>query len=229
MQRLCSYCLKPIALNEPALELVMGFVHEKCYLERMRDSFKENLDKISHFPELLKSFQQTNNRMIVMIENIAAKGLHGKDHEEFCNEWVIINRNIMEFNMHWYLARSYMAQKNWIDRFLSSLKRYHFVTPRLPSESGKSNRLMGRILDTVTRYSIALIDESSVFQRRKTKTRPEEYVKELKNLSREFDKTTNAILLKASEDFQEYTGRLRKDYRLWYQQNTVKLSKYRLL
>jgi hypothetical protein len=168
--------------------------------------------------------------MILMLENIIARGLKGKEQRDFCDEWTNINKTLMDFDMKWWLARHYMAQKNWADRLLSSLKGYPFVIPRTPAEDKKIGRSMIGILDAVTRYSIGLLDESFGFPRKKTKTKSrEQYIKEIRDLMAQFDKATKAAFRHAKKDFQKYITASKEDYTFWLRDNLVKLGEYGLL
>jgi len=155
MRRFCSFCLKPIGVNEPTLKLMIGTVHEKCKLRRDREFFRERLEEVSHFPRNLAYFQRMGTQLTTMLENIIARGINSTEHKEFCNEWGMINKSILDFEVIWFRARHFIAQKNVIDRILSNLKGYPFVAPRTPNEIETINRLMGEILHKVTNYSIA--------------------------------------------------------------------------
>jgi hypothetical protein len=230
MRRLCPFCLKPIAPKETVVKLVIGLVHEKCALRRQRDSFQEEFKKISQFPKKSTLLQRMSNQLTLMLENIIDRGLNGDEHKEFCNEWSIINRTILEFDTDWWIARHYIAQKNAIDRFLSGLKGRPFIMPRTQTESKKSNLLMRKILATVTNYSLASIDETFRFKKEKIKPKPkEEYIVELKELVTKFDTTIKTMLRKAKKDHQKYSKILNEDRKIWLQQNFLKLNEYGLL
>jgi hypothetical protein len=229
MQKLCPFCRRRILANEPTMRLIIGVVHEKCGLRRQRDSFQEEFNRISRFSRLSGLLQRMSNQMILMLENIIARGLRSQDHKEFCTEWGMINKTVLEFNSNWFLARHFLAQRNAIDRLLSRLKGYAIVMPRTASESDESNRLMTKILTTVTDYSISSIGSIGL-RRKKTKPKPkEEYVEELKELVTKFDTTMRKALRKAREDFRKYSRMLKEEHALWLQKNLLKLNEYGLL
>jgi len=177
----------------------------------------------------MKAFRQMSKQLVLVLENIIAKGFSKNDHEEFCNEWSIISGTMLEFTVDWELTRYCIAQKNAIDRFLSGLKGYPFVVPRTQIESKESNRLMRKVLMTVTDYSLFSIDNPFGFQEGRTKLKSKkEYIKRLKELVTKLDKTIDTMSRKAKKDQQKYKKILNENRETWFQRNVAKLIEYGL-
>ena len=229
--QICHFCLKFISPGQRVVNLRLGQAHEKCYLKACQDNFQKMFTEISQFPNIRKSFQSAVSNFVALLRNYVSKTPTTDEHKEFCNEWSKCNRAIMDFDMYWWYARHYLAQKRALDRFISELKGYPFTAPRTPTESKKYGVLMKRILAVATNYSISFLPRSFELRRDKKKGRTkskEEYVGEMKKLIAEFETLMKNMANKALEDMRRYRATLSGDYELWQRQNMSKLIAYKL-
>jgi len=229
--QVCHFCLRVVFPKENVVNLRFGQAHERCYLKACQDDFQKMFDEISRFPYVKKSFQSAISDFIVLLRDYVAKTPTTDSHKEFCNEWNKCNRTIMEFDLYWWFARHYLAQKSAVDRLISKLKGYPFTTPRTATESREYALLMNEILKTATDYSISFLPGFVRLRRDKRKGRTkskEEYVGEIMKLIVKFESLMESMANKASKDMQRYRTILREDRELWLKQNMSKLIMHKL-
>jgi len=226
----CWFCFQKLKPNDPTVELKIGLVHEKCYLEKRLSYYREEIKRISNLPKLEQNFKERYGVFIRLAKSMKQEPFDHSRTQELYDRWLEANRSMMDIGFLWSFAKFYHAQRSWKERLAAWLLERPFAYSKTPSMIRKWNKNWQELLTVFTDYfnlniEPLFLEEIRTLSGLKTK---EECQRRIDTLTLETREITKDIISEARRDLWNYSSDLQEEYREWRNENGSKLFKYNL-